>query len=74
MASESEIRVGVNVRFQYGHAFVLGNVKEDRGPIGKGGRKLFRVTFQSEPGYESNIELPASELQIVHHELLSLPH
>jgi hypothetical protein len=70
MASERELGIGVNVRFTYGHRDVIGNIKEDRGAIGKGGRRLYRITFQSEPGHYSEIELPADSLQVEHHGFL----
>ncbi len=70
MANERELRIGVNVRFTYGHRELIGNIMEDRGPIGKGGRRLYRITFQSEPGHHSEIELPADSLKIERHGFL----
>jgi hypothetical protein len=69
MASEHEIKVGIAVKFRYGSQSVIGNVKEDRGPIGMGGRRLYLVKFQAEPGFESEIELPADQLDVQHHSL-----
>ena len=70
MANESEIRVGTPVQFRYGVEDVCGVVMEDRGPIGVGGRRLFLIRFTAEPGYESEIELPADQFRVLHYSLL----
>ncbi len=67
MAIDSEIRVGTPVRFKYGVETVRGIVKEDRGPIGRGGRRLYLIKFNLEPSYESSIELPADLLNVARH-------
>jgi hypothetical protein len=67
MASEHEIRVGVPVSFKYGVETVQGIVKEERGPIGRGGRRLYLIKFNPEPFYETMIELPADQLQVQRH-------
>jgi hypothetical protein len=64
---ETRFRKGDRVVFQFGTRTVQGEVKEDRGPIGKGGRRLFLIEFPfglhvEEP---SHIELPAERLQLV---------
>ena len=50
-----------------------GVVKEDRGPIGIRGRHLYTVEFRPEPQSVSLsvIELPAEELQLVQHTVLT---
>jgi hypothetical protein len=70
MASEDEVRVGITVQFRYGSQKVIGTVKEDRGSIGRGGRRLYLITFESEPKCLSNIELPADQLEVQHLSLL----
>ena len=65
MASDSEIHVGATVRFRYGIEEVNGVVKEDRGPIGVKGRRLYRIQFNAGPGYESEVELPADQLRVL---------
>ena len=70
MATEQEIRVGTSVQFRYGQHDVLGLVKEDRGAIGRGGRRLYLITFQADPGDVAEIELPADQLHVQHHSLL----
>jgi hypothetical protein len=60
-------RKGDLVGFRLGIRSVQGVVKEDRGPIGVGGRHLYLVEFRPEPqsDYLSLIELPADQLQAV---------
>ncbi len=70
MAGEHEIRVGMTVQFRFGPQNVMGQVIEDRGAIGRGGRRLYLITFELGPGYRSEIELAAEELQVQHHSLL----
>ena len=53
------------VRFRLGTRSVQGMVKEDRGPIGIRGRRLYLVEFRADPPSPSQIELPAEELQAV---------
>jgi hypothetical protein len=63
--SEPRFRRGDLVKFQFGVRFVQGSVKEDRGPIGVKGRRLYLVEFLPEPQSDSPflVELPADELQ-----------
>lgn len=65
--SERKFRRGDRVRFHFVNRFVEGVVKEDRGPIGRGGRRLFLVEFLPERYAESpfHIELPAEDLQLI---------
>jgi len=59
-------RVGNLVRFRFGPNKVNGVVKEDRGPIGKNGRRLYRIRFSLEPQSNAEVELPADQLELVH--------
>ncbi len=64
---ERKFRKGDRVRFRFGIYPVEGIIKEDRGPIGIGGRHLFGVAFpfgllSESPSY---IELPAERLQLI---------
>jgi hypothetical protein len=65
--AEAQFRKGDVVRFRIGTRSVQGEVKEDRGPIGVKGRRLYLVEFRPEPRSASlsQIELPADELQAV---------
>ena len=60
-----EFHKGDQVKFRLGVRSVQGIIKEDRGPIGVKGRRLYLVEFQEEPDSASQIELPAEELQLV---------
>jgi len=62
---EVRFHEGDRVRFRLGIRSVLGVVKEDRGPIGIKGRRLYRVEFREELQSPSQIELPADEMQRV---------
>ena len=55
------------MRFQFGIYAVQGVVKEDRGPIGIKGRRLYAVKFPFGDRLDppSLIELPAVDLQLV---------
>ena len=63
----SAIRVGDPVRFRMVLHDVEATVIEDRGAIGVGGRRLFRVLPLSSSGEPSDLseafELPAEDLQ-----------
>ena len=70
MAKAQQFRKGDRVRFTLGTRPVQGCVKEDRGPIGIKGRRLYLVEFgdggnDGEPHPPSQIELPAEELEPV---------
>lgn len=63
---EVRFHPGDRVRFRLAGRTLEGCVREDRGPIGIGGRRLYLIEFRAEPPSPSQIELPASELQAVH--------
>jgi hypothetical protein len=59
------IRIGDRVRFRFGNSSMIGIVREDRGPIGVGGRRLYLVQYLlSSGGLPSLVEIPAEELQV----------
>ena len=60
-----KFRKGDRVRFRFPTQSVEGFVKEDRGPIGIGGRHLYLVEFHLDPESPSHVELPAVELEAV---------
>jgi hypothetical protein len=64
---ELSFRKGDLVKFQLGIRPLEGAVKEDRGPIGVKGRRLYLVEFRPEPQSASLalIELPGEQLQPV---------
>lgn len=71
---ERRFRKGDRVQFHLGTRTVTGVVREDRGPIGVGGRRLYAVEFPADtngraaaPSVPSDhapslIELPADQL------------
>jgi hypothetical protein len=67
MAREHELHVGTAVAFRFGSHKMQGTVREDRGPIGKGGRRLYLIKFFPQPSDESAIELPADEIELLRH-------
>lgn len=64
---QTRLRKGDAVKFRFAMRPVQGIVKEDRGPIGVGGRRLYLIEFRlhSESEMVSEIELPAERLQVV---------
>jgi hypothetical protein len=60
---ESRFHRGDRVRFRLAGRSLHGLVKEDRGPIGIGGRRLYLIEFQAEPESPSQVELPAEQLE-----------
>lgn len=57
-------KVGEWVSFQWGVRDAVGQILEDRGPIGVGGRRLFRI----QPALEfiEAFELPEADLKPAH--------
>ena len=62
-ASNKRFRNGDSVRFRLGTRQVEGRVKEDRGPIGIHGRRLYLVVFDVGGEAASQIELPPDQLE-----------
>jgi hypothetical protein len=67
MSEKATFHVGDRVRFLFGTQKVTGTVKEDRGPIGVKGRRLYLVHVVMEPPSTEivRIELPAEDLELV---------
>ena len=65
MAESNKYSVGDKVRFQFGLRKVVGIVKEDRGPIGLKGRRLYSIVHTPSIGSDIWIELPAIDLELV---------
>jgi len=60
-----KLRVGQTIRFRLGSRVVLGVIREDRGPIGVGGRHLYLISYELGKDNPYMIELPADEFEIV---------
>lgn len=63
--SSRTIRVGDEVRFQLAGRTVSGTVREDRGPIGIGGRRLYLIVYEMDKGTRYMVELPRAEIEVV---------
>jgi hypothetical protein len=63
--SSRMVHVGDKVRFRLGARSVAGQVREDRGPIGIGGRRLYLVAYELGKGNWYSIELPAAEIEAI---------
>jgi hypothetical protein len=53
---------GDQVSFLFGTGPVTGEIVEDRGCLGVGGRRLYGITFEINPGERSYIEMPEEDL------------
>ena len=66
--AKTQFHKGDRVRFTLGTRGVEGRIKEDRGPIGINGRRLYLVEF-GDGGHDdqspSQVELPAEQLQAI---------
>jgi hypothetical protein len=60
--------VGTRVRFPWGKSMVEGTIVEDRGEIGAGGRRLYRVEFQL-----THVEPREASVALEELELVALP-
>jgi hypothetical protein len=68
MKKKTGVKVGDAVRFMMGPNPVNGTVKEDRGPIGHKGRRLYLIHFSFEAPLVMQTELPAEDLEVVRDE------
>jgi hypothetical protein len=60
--AEGSFRVGDRVEFWMGPEHLEGVIVEDRGAIGAGGRRLFRVEVHVKD-YDATFEIPADEIR-----------
>ena len=60
-----KFRVGQPVRIKHGFRGMVGEVVEDRGPIGFRGRRLYAVKLRLDPWNESIVERPEESLEAV---------
>jgi hypothetical protein len=63
--SARTVRVGDEVRFQLAGRTVVGKVREDHGPIGVGGRRLYLIVYEMGKGNLYATELPRDEIDVV---------
>ena len=63
--SSQAVHVGDTVRFRVGARSLTGQVREDRGPIGIGGRRLYLVAYELGKGNWYVTELPADQIEVL---------
>ena len=63
--SPCKFHVGQPVRIKHGFRGMIGEVVEDRGPIGVHGRRLYAVRVRLDPWNEHTTELPEESLEAV---------
>jgi hypothetical protein len=64
--SKPSIRVGDKIRFNVGgDQFIEGQIIEDRGPIGVGGRRLYGISYDLGADHPYYIEMPAVEFEVI---------
>jgi hypothetical protein len=63
--SSRTVHVGDKVRFFFGTKPVIGEVLEDRGPIGVGARHLYLITYERGKGNSYLIELPLEKIEVL---------
>jgi len=61
-----KFRVGDRVRILHGFRGVIGEIVEDRGPIGVRGRRLYAVKMRLDEWNEHTTELPEESLEAAH--------
>jgi hypothetical protein len=66
--SSKTIQVGDKVRFRIGGRSVVGEVREDCGPIGLNGRHLYRVRYEMGKDNWYITELPAVQMEVIEEE------
>ena len=59
------IHVADKVKFRLGARDVVGQVREDRGPIGVGGRRLYLVVYELGRDNWYSVEMPADEIEVI---------
>jgi hypothetical protein len=62
-ANPPEFRLGDWVKFQYGVGPVYAQIIEDRGPLGAGRRRLYRIRFDQELNEPVEFEMPEDEME-----------
>jgi hypothetical protein len=60
--SPPRFKIGDQVSFLFGMGHVTGKIVEDRGCLGIGGRRLYGIRFDINPGDSTYTEMPEEEL------------
>jgi hypothetical protein len=66
-SSEAKLKKGDRVRFKFGLETVEGIVVEDRGPIGRGRRRLYGIRFPADrPKGDEGTYIELGDEELVH--------
>lgn len=65
MAESRKFTVGQTIRFRFGIDTFTGTIKEDLGPIGVKGRRIYTIAFTPDSTPEMIIELPGDYIELV---------
>lgn len=65
--STLDVPIGAKVSFRLAGRPVVGRVLEDRGAIGKGGRRLYLVRYEVGKGNWYSTEVPADDIEGIEH-------
>jgi hypothetical protein len=63
--SSKPIRVGDHVKLNVAGKNLFGRIKEDRGPLGVGGRRLYGIVLDMGEGDSLYLEMPAEEFEVI---------
>jgi hypothetical protein len=69
--STRDVPIGAKVSFRIASRPFVGRVLQDRGPIGKGGRRLYLVRYEVGRGNWYSTELPADEIDSIEYKPVS---
>ena len=70
--STQDVPIGAKVSFRIAARPFVGRVLQDRGPIGRGGRRLYLVRYEVGKGNWSSTELPADEIESIEYKPVNL--
>jgi hypothetical protein len=60
--AQPRFKIGDTVSFLFGNGTLSGRIVEDRGGLGIGGRRIYGIRFEINPGEERYGEVPEEEL------------
>jgi hypothetical protein len=67
-----DVPIGAKVSFRLAGRLFVGRVLQDRGPIGKGGRRLYLVRYELGKGNWYTTELSADEIESIEYKPVNL--
>jgi len=63
--TQGKFRVGDHVRILHGHRGFVAEIVEDRGPIGRNGRRFYGIKFRADEWNEITTECPEENPELV---------